>query len=107
MRGRVALPSSSGAGSERQFMSDAIRDNPARNRFEMDAGSDVAVVNYRLVRGVITLSHTEVPEELEGQGLGSTIVRGVLDIVRGRGLKVVPACGFVAAFIRKNPDYRD
>jgi predicted GNAT family acetyltransferase len=88
-------------------MSAEIRDNPDRSRFEMDAGNDIAVVNYRLTPGVITLSHTEVPEELEGQGLGSTIVRGVLDVVRMRGLKVVPACGFVAAFIRKNPDYRD
>jgi predicted GNAT family acetyltransferase len=88
-------------------MPNEIRDNPDRSRFEMDAGNDVAVVNYRLTPGMITLSHTEVPEELEGQGLGSTIVRGVLDVVRMRGLKVVPACGFVAAFIRKNPDYRD
>ena len=88
-------------------MTSEIRDNPARSRFEMDAGNDVAFVNYRLAPGVITLSHTEVPEELEGLGNGSKIVRGVLDIVRARGLKVVPACGFVAAFIRKNPDYRD
>ena len=56
---------------------------------------------------MITLTHTEVPEELEGQGLGSTIVRGVLEIARARGLKVVPACGFVSAFIRKNPAYQD
>jgi predicted GNAT family acetyltransferase len=88
-------------------MPDEIRDNPVRNRFEMDAGDDIAVVNYRLSPGMIMLSHTEVPEELEGRGLGSRIVRGVLDMVRARGLKVVPACGFVAAFIRKNPDYQD
>lgn len=88
-------------------MATDIRDNSARNRFEMDAGNDVAFVNYRLAPGAITLTHTEVPEELEGQGLGSTIVRGVLDIARARGLKVVPACGFVSAFIRKNPSYQD
>lgn len=84
-----------------------IRDNTSRNRFEMDAGNDVAIVNYRLSPGVIMLTHTEVPEELEGQGLGSTIVRGVLHTVRARGLKVVPACGFVSAFIRKNPEFQD
>jgi predicted GNAT family acetyltransferase len=88
-------------------MADEIRDNPARGRFEMDAGDGVAFVNYKLVPGVITLTHTEVPQELEGQGNGSKIVRGVLDIVRARGLKVVPACGFVAAFIRKNPEFQD
>jgi len=57
---------------------DDVRDNPDRNRFEMNAGNDVAVVNYRLSPGVIMLSHTEVPEELEGQSLGSKIVRGVI-----------------------------
>jgi uncharacterized protein len=88
-------------------MANDIRDNTARNRFEMDAGNDVAIVNYRLAPGVLTLTHTEVPQELEGQGLGSTIVRGVLQIARARGLKVVPACGFVSAFIRKNPAYQD
>ena len=84
-----------------------IRDNTARNRFEMDAGNDVAIVNYRLSPGVLMLTHTEVPQEREGQGLGSTIVRGVLQIARARGLKVVPACGFVSAFIRKNPEFQD
>jgi predicted GNAT family acetyltransferase len=88
-------------------MANDIRDNTARNRFEMDAGNDVAIVNYRLAPGVLTLTHTEVPQELEGQGLGSIIVRGVLQIARARGLKVVPACGFVSAFIRKNPAYQD
>ena len=71
------------------------------------AGNDIAVVNYRLSPGVISLNHTEVPDKLEGQGYGSKIVRCVLDIAPARGLKVVPACGFVAAFIRKNSDYRD
>jgi predicted GNAT family acetyltransferase len=88
-------------------MSNEVRDNPARNRFEMNAGNDVAVVNYRLAPGVIVLTHTEVPKEREGQGLGSTIVRGVLQIARARGLKVVAACGFVSAFIRKNPEFQD
>jgi predicted GNAT family acetyltransferase len=51
-------------------MADEIRNNPARGRFEMDAGDDIAVVNYKLVPGIITLTHTEVPQELEGQGNG-------------------------------------
>jgi predicted GNAT family acetyltransferase len=88
-------------------MANDVRDNTARNRFEMDAGNDVAVVNYRLSPGVVMLTHTEVPEEFEGQGLGSAIVRGVLQIARARGLKVVPACGFVSAFIQKNPEFQD
>lgn len=96
-----------GETPEVTIVTNDIRDNTARNRFEMDVGNAVAVVNYRLSLGVLMLTHTEVPQEREGQSLGSTIVRGVLQIARARGLKIVPACGFVSAFIRKNPEFQD
>jgi hypothetical protein len=56
---------------------------------------------------VITLVHTEVPPALEGKGIGSALVRGVLDLVRGRGLKVVATCPFVAAYMGRHPEYND
>jgi hypothetical protein len=51
--------------------------------------------------------HTEVPEALSGQGVGSRLVRGALDLIRAEGLMVVPSCSFVAAWIGKHPDYAD
>ena len=48
-------------------MADEIRDNPARSRFEMDAGDGIAFVNYRLTPGMIVLSHTEVPNSWKGR----------------------------------------
>jgi uncharacterized protein len=87
--------------------SNAVRDNPDLNRFEMDIGDALAVANYRAAPGVLTIYHTEVPSELEGRGHGSTLVRGVLDLVRARGLKIVPRCGFVRAFIARHPEYSD
>jgi uncharacterized protein len=88
-------------------MPDAVRDNPDLNRFEMDIGDALAVANYRAAPGVLTIYHTEVPPEIGGRGHGSALVRGALDIVRARGLKVVPRCGFVRAFIARHPDYQD
>ena len=84
-----------------------VRDNPARNRFEMDVDGDLAIANYRLSPGVVVITHTEVPDEVSGRGYGSTLVRGMLDQLRGRGVKVVPQCSFVAGFIRRHPDYKD
>src|SRR6476469_9655666 len=55
-------------------MLDAVRDNKALHRFEMDAGADTAVAYYGLAPGVITLTHTEVPAALWGQGIGSRLV---------------------------------
>jgi predicted GNAT family acetyltransferase len=44
----------------------------------------------------ITLTHTEVPEVLSGQGAGSKLIRGMLDRLRAEGSKVVPRCELAA-----------
>jgi predicted GNAT family acetyltransferase len=88
-------------------MPDAVRDNLDLNRFEMDIGGALAVASYRAAPGVLTIYHTEVPPEVEGRGHGSALVRGALDIVRARGLKVEPRCGFVRAFIARHPEFTD
>lgn len=88
-------------------MANTVRDNPAQNRFEMDLGDSMAIAAYRLSPGVVTIYHTEVPPQHGGQGLGTALVRGVLDIIRARNEKVQPRCPFVTAFIRKNPEYQD
>jgi hypothetical protein len=88
-------------------MTGTVRDNPAHHRFELDADGGTALMYYRLEPGVISLVHTEVPPALEGKGIGSALVRGVLDLVRGRGLKVVAKCPFVAAYMGRHPEYND
>ncbi len=85
-----------------------VKDNPAASRFEMESGGAVAFVEYeRAGDGRIALLHTEVPEALSGQGVGSTLVRGVLEALRAERAKVVPRCGFVAAYIERHPEHRD
>ena len=84
-----------------------VRDNTERHRFELDADGHVAFSNYRRDDGTITIMHTEVPKELGGKGIGSVLVRGLLEIVRAQGLKVVPLCPFVAGYIAKHPEYAD
>ncbi len=85
-----------------------VKDNPAASRFEMASGGAVAFVEYdRVGGGRIALLHTEVPEALSGQGVSSKLVRGTLDAVRAMGLKVVPRCEFVAAYVERHPEYRD
>ena len=71
-------------------------------------GSEVAgFIAYRRGEGVLTLVHTDVDPRWEGKGVGSELVRGALDDLRARGLKVRPLCPFVAAYIRRHPEYND
>jgi uncharacterized protein len=82
-----------------------VTDNPAHHRFELKFGDHVAMAFYDLSPGVITFTHTKVPDALSGQGVGTRLARGALEHVRTRGLKVVPQCPFIATFIQKNPEF--
>ncbi len=79
----------------------------ADSRFEILIGEYVAELDYRLRDNVITFTHTGVPSALEGNGIGSLIVRAGLDYAREQGYKVVPLCSFVDAYIRRHPEYND
>ena len=82
-----------------------VINNSAQSRYEMVVDGKIAFVAYLQSGAVMTLLHAEVPSELEGRGIGSKLVRSTLNAVRVEGLKVVPRCPFIAAFIRKNAEY--
>ncbi|HEY4411878.1 MAG TPA: GNAT family N-acetyltransferase [Gaiellaceae bacterium] len=81
-----------------------VSDNPAELRYELfDDDELVGEIRYRRVPGGLALVHTEV--EPKRHGLGTELVKGALDDLRDRGLRVVPVCPFVAAYIRRHPEY--
>ena len=84
-----------------------VTNNTEKHRFELAVEGHIAASYYKIADGVITFIHTEVPPELGGKGSGSKLIRGALDQVRADGLKVIPQCPFVKAFIEKHPDYQD
>jgi uncharacterized protein len=79
-----------------------VIDNPERQRFEMSIDGRTAFVSYRRAPGVVTLTHAEVPAELEGRGIGGELVAATLDALRREGVKVIPRCSFVAAYMRRH-----
>jgi predicted GNAT family acetyltransferase len=88
-------------------MPGAIRDNTALSRFELEDGGVTAFMTYRLTGDVITFEHTETPVAARGRGLASHLVQAALENARARGLKVVPRCAFVRAYLAKHPEFRD
>ena len=85
----------------------AVRHNAANNSFEFDVEGGRALAFYRLADGVMTITHTEVPAALRGRGIGSQMMRGVLESVRALGFKVVPRCPFVADYMNRHPEFAD
>jgi predicted GNAT family acetyltransferase len=101
---RLANPN---AMAKTAMMSSAVRDNQALSRFELDANGVTAFANYQLGDGIITISHTETPVAARGQGIASRLVAGALELARARGLKVIPRCPFVRAYMANHPEVSD
>ena len=70
-------------------------------------GEPVGLIRYTRDGDVITMLHTEIEPRHEGEGVGSELVQRALDDVRARGQHVRPLCPFVAAYIRRHPEYDD
>ena len=83
-----------------------IENNQGAQRWEAHLDRHMAVAEYRRRGDTIFFIHTEVPRELEGRGVASTLVKTALDDARTQHLAVVPFCQFVAGYIRRHPDYK-
>jgi predicted GNAT family acetyltransferase len=88
-------------------MADDIINNTRGHRFELSVDGHLAKAWYRLAPGTITFTHTDVPEELEGRGIGSRLARFALDHARAEHLSVVALCPFIAGWIGRHPEYKD
>jgi predicted GNAT family acetyltransferase len=85
-----------------------VVDNPEELRFELRRNDELAgVILYRRAPGIAVLVHTDISPGFEGRGFGHVLVKGALDDLRRRGLRVVPVCPFVASYIRHHPEYLD
>lgn len=84
-----------------------VTHNADRHQYELPTDHGTAVAVYRQQDGARVFVHTEVPPEDEGKGIGARVVRAALEDTRRSGLKIVPACSFVAAYVRRHPEFDD
>ena len=77
------------------------------SRFTLSRDGHMARLEYQRFPDKVVFTHTEVPRELEGSGVGGSLARTGLEWAREQGLRVVPVCPFVAAYIRRHPEYVD
>ena len=83
-----------------------VADAPERSRFEawLPDGTPAGMAVYTMRGDAMVFTHTEVPEELEGEGIAAQVVRFALDSARARNLRVVALCPYVRAYLRRHED---
>lgn len=84
-----------------------VKLNKSRHQFELETDGKLSIVKYQAVDdNTLALVHTEVHPDLEGQGVGSALVKGTLEYIEQSNQQIVPLCPFVAAYIKRHPEWQ-
>ncbi len=92
--------------SENKNISYPLIDNQKENQYEFHIGEYIAKIVYIKTQNKILLTHTEVPKQLGGQGIGASLLEKVLEDIQKKDLTLEPVCSFVVAYIQKHPHWR-
>lgn len=96
-------------------MSVRIAHHPDENRFvalneRAHPAVQVGELTYHRADGRVVFDHTGVSPEYQGQGIAGELARAALEwagleVAEGRAAGVTPACSYVAAVLRRHPEY--
>ena len=82
-----------------------VKHNPAENRFETWIEGRLSKLDYLEDGNNIVMTHVGVHPEDRGQGVAAKLTEVALEYARGKSLRVIPMCSYVAAYIRSNPQH--
>lgn len=83
----------------------AVVHNPSKQRFEINMDGQLSVLEYKFKHHCLFLMHTEVPQALQSQGLGTELAHAALEYARQNELTVVAVCPFVQEYVSSHPEY--
>ena len=81
--------------------------NEAGSRFEVTVNEYPSKLDYFMDGKNFVITHVGVHPELRGQGLAGKITETALEYAKSNSLRVIPMCGYAAAYIRRNPQYAE
>ena len=82
-----------------------VTDHPAQSRYEIRVDGELAGWSeYDDYPDRRVVTHTVVEPAYEGHGVGSALVRGLLEDLRQRNLRLVASCPFVKSYLERHPE---
>ncbi|HNK42940.1 MAG TPA: GNAT family N-acetyltransferase [Flavobacteriales bacterium] len=81
-------------------------DEPEMRQFVMHVGELRARMEYDRHGDRIFLTRTEVPKQLQEQGVATVLTEKTLSHLEASKMKLVPLCPKVKDFLRQNPSWQ-
>lgn len=72
------------------------------NRFTLDINGELAKVEYQLRNDKMYLTHSEVPYNVRGKGIGKVLVEKTFEKLTQENLKAVAVCSYVKAVAKRS-----
>ena len=80
-----------------------INHDPAAHRFTAAVEDHLAVLDYTLDGGVMSIMHTNVPPAIQGRGIAAELMDAALSAARAGGWTVNPVCSYAVEYLHKHP----
>jgi uncharacterized protein len=87
-------------------MTISIQHDASLRQFYVIVDSYRCILDYHFAAGTMTITHTGVPDAVGGRGIAAALTQTALEHARTSGWKVVPACSYASAYIRRHPEYQ-
>jgi predicted GNAT family acetyltransferase len=84
-----------------------INHDPNANQFSADVSGHRAELDYTVADGVMSITHTRVPQAIGGRGIAAELMREALKVAGERGWSINPACSYAAAYLHKQAQSSD
>jgi predicted GNAT family acetyltransferase len=85
----------------------SVTNNEARHRYELVEEGQTAYADYRRDAGRLYIDYVFSPVPLRGAGTAGRLMSGLVADAREQGLKLVPICGYAAAWLRRHREHAD
>jgi predicted GNAT family acetyltransferase len=83
-----------------------IQHNPGAKRFEAIVDGMLCRADYRMHGDTMMLVHTEVPQQLEGRGIASALVKAAFQHAGDNGMDVLPVCSYARIWAQRHPEVK-
>ena len=84
-----------------------VTHNEAESRFEIWIDGQLSKLDYSYHDNTIVMTHVGVYPNHRGRGIAGKLTQVALEYAKEKNLRVIPMCSYVAAYIRKHPQYSD
>ena len=81
-----------------------IINNERQEQFQAAVDGEIAYMEYRLKDDMIVLMHTDVPEQLSGKGIATSLAAFAFKYAKENGLRVKVYCPFVLTYVKRHPE---